>query len=345
MEKCLIFSDLHIHDHKKSIDRLEDCISVLNWIFKVAVEHKVSNIIFLGDLFHDRNKINVFVYQRAFEAIFKTPVDFYLLLGNHDLWHKDKWHVSSCKPFSAIPKVHVISSPTTLTIGSTKFDFLPFTENPIAALEALKESSAKILCAHLAVSGARLNVLHDIYSDVIVEHDGEMVIVDTNIFSSWKKVFLGHYHGEYRINNIEYVGSPLQLSFGEAFQKKHIMIFDGENIEYIENDFSPKHFIISDQDISNYDLEGHFVRLFVDDISNTDVIDLQKNIKDNYKPASLEIRQNKKQEQNHIVDNAKAILYKEEEMLEMYIKDIKDHGLSEEKLLTIGKKICEVGIE
>ena len=56
--------------------------------------------------------------------------------------------------------------------------------------------------------------------------------------------------------NVEYIGSPLQLSFGEAFQEKHLIIFDQDKkeCEYILNDFSPKHLIIKSEDTVTFAL-------------------------------------------------------------------------------------------
>ncbi|NDB86214.1 MAG: hypothetical protein EB127_26485, partial [Alphaproteobacteria bacterium] len=167
-----------------------------------------------------------------------------MLLGNHDIWFNDSTSVSSVLPLSSIPGLRVVKDPERIKIEGNNWDFLPFTHNPIESLKELsgKEGTHEYALGHLAVDGA---ILHgNQYSDVTVEHDGEMVKVSPSIFSSYKRTFLGHYHAEQKVNkSVEYVGSPLELSFGEAFQEKHIIIFDGEenSVEYIKNEFSPKH--------------------------------------------------------------------------------------------------------
>ena len=60
MGKVLLFSDIHIHPHKRRQDRLEDCLSVLDWVFSVAKDKGVKSVLFGGDLFHDRQKIDVY---------------------------------------------------------------------------------------------------------------------------------------------------------------------------------------------------------------------------------------------------------------------------------------------
>jgi len=63
MSKVLLFTDLHIYPHTKSSERLQDCLDVLKWVFETRKEQNINNILFLGDLFHDREKIDIFTYQ------------------------------------------------------------------------------------------------------------------------------------------------------------------------------------------------------------------------------------------------------------------------------------------
>lgn len=351
--KILIFSDIHIHPHKKSTERLEDCIKVLDWVFQEAINRKIKNIIFLGDLFHDRQKIDVLTYQKTFEIFEKYlcnhSLNVFLLLGNHDLWHYQKLDISSVNPLRKLPGIRVISEPGVCEIDENfYFAFLPYTHNPIEdVLEIEKEwksiapkEQKKILGGHISVDGAFWNVKYKTVSDVTIEHDGDMIKVGPDIFKKWDKVFLGHYHAEQKLDEVvEYVGSPLQLSFGEAFQNKHIIQFDSDTFrsEYIENTFSPKHFIIKENELKDYDLNGHFVRLEVEDISSREINDVRQELVE--KVSSLEIKQIQKKE-DHIIDDAKAILYKEDEMIEKYVEQANIEGMDKENLIKVGKEIC-----
>jgi DNA repair exonuclease SbcCD nuclease subunit len=182
-------------------------------------------------------------------------------------------------------------------------------------------------------------------ADVIVEHDGEMVKVDKDCFSKWDHTFLGHYHAQQQVaDNVEYVGSPLQLNFGESFETKHICIFNPETGErkYVVNDFSPRHLVIPQADVEKYDLEGNFVRIVVDDLTSPDVVEMHQGLRNESGASSLELKPSrKKEDQQHLITDAKAILYKEEEMLEKYLDDVGIGELKEKKLLSIGKAICE----
>lgn len=362
MSKVLIFTDVHVHCHKKSQERLNDCLKALEWVFKTAIERGIKNILFLGDLFHDRQKIDVLTYQRTFEILekytgsdganAKPDINLYLLLGNHDLWHFEKCDISSVNPLRSLNGVTVIDQPCTLEIDGQPISFLPYTHDPINDIKKLNNNSKfKILCGHLAVDGAILNSAGS-HSEVAIEHDGEMVKCDGQMFVEWQQVFLGHYHAAQKVNQkVEYIGSPLQLSFGEAFQDKHILIYDLESHEkeYVTNDFSPKHLVLHESDLDKYDLKGNFVKVVVDKMDDSDVIVMRHELTTKNLPATLAIEQNRQK----VVDvadiqDAKAILYKQDEMLERYIEDRKKNDLlgdlEEKILLEIGQLICQLAL-
>jgi hypothetical protein len=105
--------------------------------------------------------------------------------------------ITILRPFSFLRGVRVIDKPRSLPVGDSVIDFLPYTHTPVQHLAELGRAARaragrKTLVAHLAVDGAQLDSQHR--SDVRVEHDGEMVRVDSRLFEPWDQVFLGHYH-------------------------------------------------------------------------------------------------------------------------------------------------------
>jgi DNA repair exonuclease SbcCD nuclease subunit len=348
MPELLLFSDVHVHPHKKSVERLHDCLKVLEWVFQTAVKNNIENVLFLGDLFHDRQKIDILTYQKTYEVFEKylfpePPFNLYLLLGNHDLWHSTKWDVSSVIPLRNLPGVTVIAEPSTLKIAGAEISFLPYTHDPISDLAKITNNGKRrILCGHVAVDGASLNTAGSV-SDTSIEHDGEMVKITPEIFNGWDDVFLGHYHVSQRMtHNVEYIGSPLELNFGEANQKKHIIIYNSDTgaRQYIKNDFSPLHLIIKEQDLDKHQLAGNFVRVVVDDIGSSELSEIKtKLLAENI--ATLEIKQKEKFDQDVNIEDAKAILMSGDQMLEKYIEQTDLNGLDKNKLLEVGRRICQ----
>src|ERR1700677_1359463 len=155
MSKVLLFSDIHIHPHKNSPDRLEDCLNALKWVFDVAHSRDIENIIFAGDLFQDRHKIQVYSYNKTFEILESNKdIKLYLLLGNHDLWFHDKTDVSSIYPLRALPNITIISQPCKMEVANLLIDFIPFTFDPI---EVIPKDKARVMIGHLAIDGSLLN--------------------------------------------------------------------------------------------------------------------------------------------------------------------------------------------
>jgi|688.fasta_scaffold26197_3 DNA repair exonuclease SbcCD nuclease subunit len=348
----LIWTDIHIHPHKKSEQRLRDCLDTLEWVFRTAKEKNIKNILFGGDFFHDRSKIDLLTCHETFVAMKKYldgSLNLYMILGNHDLWFYEKSTVSSVTMLSSLPNVVIIDTPKSIIIDDIKWHMIPFTHNPIESMKHLEDDidSNTYMLGHLAVDGAKLNSSGSV-SEVEIEHDGDMCKIDKSLFSKYKYGFLGHYHG-YQIlsNNLEYIGSPLQLSFGEANETKHILHLkingDKFSKNYIENTFSPRHYAGTFDEIKSVQKE-HLEKAFISLITNSDdknsikeEVDLLQEM--GIKTVKIKKVTNKNDIENaDVVQTSKAILENTETMVSEYVKHIKP-DLDYEQLVIIGKSI------
>lgn len=335
MSRFLLFTDIHLHPHKKSEERLRDCLDCLVWVFETAKKNNIKNILFGGDFFHDRSKIESLVLHETFAILKKYldgSVNFYVLLGNHDLWYFEKTSISSTSSLAAFPNVHIIDKPQQIIIDNISWHFVPFTHNPIDDIQNLEKYNPQnsFLLAHLAVDGAKLNSKGST-ADVEIEHDGEMTKVSSSIFKNYKHVFLGHYHNAQTISsNVEYIGSPLQLSFGELEDTKNIIILeivkDDYITNYIENTFSPQHFEGTIDNLINLDpeiLKKSFVSILVDEEEKDGIA---KNIKllEEKGVKSIKIKKNvsEKNHENELIqmEIAKDILSQSDIMVKKFVE-------------------------
>jgi hypothetical protein len=147
-------------------------------------------------------------------------------------------------------------------------------------------------------------------------------------------------------DKVEYVGSPLQLSFGEADQSKHIIVYDTlhDSMEYIDNDFSPKHIIVREGETEGLDLKGNFVRLEVDNLSASHINEVRDELVNHRGVSTLEIKQRLVNE-SHVIDDAKAIIQNEDEMIERYVEQAAPKELDKNTLIKIGNQICREVVE
>lgn len=283
--KVLFTADLHLHTHKNSQQRLEDGLKVLDWANETAIKYGCSAAVCIGDLFQDRQKIQVYTYQKVFETFqrYSDKVNWKLLLGNHDLWFAEKWDISSVFPFQAVPNVEVISRPCSTEINGVTFDWLPFVKNPVKAINEhfpdQKKRKNRVLCAHIAVDGAKQGTFNHT-SDVSVEFEGDMVKVAPEAFDGWRHVLMGHYHlAQFLDERMQYVGSPYQINFSEANHTPHLLVLDTEymTIEYVENTFSPRHLIVNESDLGSVDMVNNFVQV-VGDLTKFDEFEVQRSL-------------------------------------------------------------------
>lgn len=348
MPKFILFSDIHVHAHKKSQDRLRDCIEALEWVFQTAEERKVDALLFGGDLLHDRQKIDSLTYNQIFNVLEKyqnKKFHTYLLLGNHDLWYATSLSVSSVRPFGALKNYTVIDRTCAKDICGVNWHFIPYTHHPIDDLETLKEqNNDSYLLGHLAIDGARLNAAGSL-SDVIIEHDGDMVVVGKDLFHQYKRAFFGHYHSAQKLTStIEYIGSPLQLSFGEAGEKKNIILLDSDTdtLEYIENTFSPKHFYIRENELENYtneELSKNFVCLISEQNDQHETKKNMVRVIEQLGAQTVQVKKHVTQQEKHAIADAKLLLHDQDKLLERYVEQVENITLDKKKLLEIGTSI------
>jgi DNA repair exonuclease SbcCD nuclease subunit len=342
--KVLLFSDIHIARHKQSMDRLEDCLAALAWVCDTARSRGIERLLFLGDLFQDRNKIDVICYQRTFETFGMYPdLRFDLLLGNHDLWYAEKWDVSSVLPLGTLPGVTVIDRPMTTEIGGRSFDWLPFVKNPLKAVDKnfpAGRRAGHVLCAHVAIDGCQLNSAGQV-SEVSVEHESDMVKVSADRFGEWSRVFLGHYHAaQHLTDTMEYIGSPLQLNFAEAGQVKHVVILDTDTlaVEYVENTFSPRHLIVREDQLGAADLSNNYVWV-KDDLTKFDAYEKSRGV---LAEAARQV-QFRAAERPAAEVEADTGRFRQGAgtIRQRYVSAVGSGGLDEERLRRLGDEICE----
>jgi DNA repair exonuclease SbcCD nuclease subunit len=349
MAKVIITADLHIHNHRSESRRLDDGLKCLNWIYETALERKIKYVIVAGDFLHDRYKLPTMAYSKACQTVAeykeKHGINTIFLLGNHDMYYEDNWSVHSLMPIREWATV--IDKPLSYINDDFAMDFLPYTPKPSAHFPFFEKPN-KTLISHLSVSDAILNAKFDVLS---VENDAsEKEMLSTDAFERWKKVFLGHYHYGQKLSPIvEYIGSPMQLTFGEAEQKKHIGVFDTEKLttEYVINNISPQ-FIIIDGDVSvlqKMDVHEAYIEIR-SDAKIDSKFDLAKELEYRgariieFKPKSMDIVA----KANDVIDSVQISLKDKNKLVDSFVDECIEipDSLDKSALKKIGKEILSV---
>lgn len=261
------FTEFSDSDKEYKNSRFRNQCEVLNGIFNKAEDENIP-VIFGGDLFHVRQKVDIFDFNNIFRIVANHPkVETYLLRGNHDSINNLMGSPSSIDSFNFLPNVKVITNPETIKISNVNVFFMPYGEDKKFIRDKLKEFSEiasssdnkSLLVGHLGINGAEL---------MGTKAEGEFNAGDfyPDIFDF---IYMGHYHKRQYINNRKdfiYGGSTIQNTFSDAGQDKgyDILTFSDKGVD---DNFvlsrSPEFFTFDhyDEKVKDEISKGNFVRI------------------------------------------------------------------------------------
>jgi len=226
--------------------------------FPAIDEHRVDNILHLGDIFDRRKFINFATLKNSKEFFFDVLRDkgitMHAILGNHDTVFTNTNEVNSVslllKEYSNIYIYE--DEPVELKFGSTRFLMCPWLtkENFANSMKMIKESSADVLCGHFDLKG--FEMMRGIVSDHGIDH---------NEFKQFESVFSGHYHHPSQYGNVRYLGAQYEMNWSDYGNKRGFYLIDDEtrDLTFIENPVRVHH-----------KLEYDDTDLTIDEIANLD---------------------------------------------------------------------------
>ena len=272
-----LLGDLHLGVRNNSIEWFEIQKSfILNWFIPAIIKDGFDpekDILFqAGDWNHVRESTNVRISNGSLE-IFKTLSDtfkngIHIILGNHDVYYKDRNDVHSLKETGSIfNNIKIYESPEKIKIGGHNILMLPWehdSDKLSQTVESYSDSCDYIIC-HADIKDFKLNKWAK------VEHG-----IDVSKLSKYKKIYSGHIHTRQENKNVVYVGTPYHLDRGDVDNTKgfYKLNLEGENIKeyFYENTFSPKYVKYDIEEILNLsanEIKDRFKNNFVDiSISN-----------------------------------------------------------------------------
>lgn len=240
MGKILFHADLHFNLYREFSEgetgRLERIIEVERAIITYALNYGIKDLVFLGDWFHNRSQLNVLVLQKTLELLYQNLANdlrFYFLVGNHDQYDSSG-QIHSLYPLKVIGKV--ADMPCYIKVGDKLIGFIPYQVDREQFLQdvnrLLRGQKVDILCLHQGVKEAQL--LNGIAM-------GDESFISINELPDYLPIVSGHIHKPQVIDNLLYVGAPLQHNFGDAGDRRgwYVLDDDGE-FEFIENNFSSR---------------------------------------------------------------------------------------------------------
>jgi len=277
--KFLYTADIHLSGYSQDKivnnlpERLHSINNVLHEMAKYCIDHDISTFIIGGDILHGKSLIHAMAQSIMLDFFreYQQRLEFIILDGNHDLGGRGVGAVSALKSLDNEPNVMRIGE--TETIGDIMF--VPYSPDMV---KHIKSGKAKYLISHFGLSEGILNSGMSIISDLSI----------TDLAGRYEYVLLGHYHKPQMIDReditLYYVGSPIQIDWGEKNEEKRFLIVDTET-EYIESIPTTGYTKYCEYTITNEDKdevlkvaeqlksEGHFVKLVMEETVDTEGMD------------------------------------------------------------------------
>lgn len=223
-------------------------------------DHQPDAVVVLGDTLHTHERINMSCLMRANEYFldirnelhkYDKQASLYVLIGNHDR-PNNQIYLTEEHPFNALKEWHgvnIVDFPIERVVNRHKFLFVPYVETG-RFIEACNEitkdfSQYRAIFAHQEFGGADIGCIIS---------EGEDYGKDMPLCIS------GHIHKYQCIgNNLVYVGTPFQHTFGEDINKGlTIYTFGGGKIDQerfkIENIGLKINLTMSLEDFKNYNV-------------------------------------------------------------------------------------------
>ena len=203
-KKVAVFTDIHFGLKTGSRTHNQDCEEFVIWFCEEAKRQGCETAMFLGDWHHNRSTTDVSTMNYTVSNLERLSASFekvYFILGNHDLFYKDKREINSIEFMRLFPNVIPIKD--------------PFTEGDVTILpwlvgdewtEVPKIKSRYIFC-HLELPNFFMNAM------VQMPDHGQL---QSTHFVNQEYVFSGHFHKRQTNRNITYIGNAFPHNYADA---------------------------------------------------------------------------------------------------------------------------------
>jgi len=326
--KLLFVTDTHLGIYNDSDEWLEIVKNIFVKIKQICEEEKIDTIVHGGDFFHNTRSINKKTLDYANYIVDDILSDIKLLtiIGNHDIFYKNKLKPNSLQIFKNTPTVQIIDKPTKID----NIYLIPWNTK-------IPDDKTEYCFGHFEINGFQMN-------DSFTCNKG----MNVSQFKNFKEVYSGHFHKKSANKNIVYLGAPYQQTFADELQEKGFYIWNNGELIFIRNIESPEFHKIKVEDINEDLVNGNIVKLIFDSKYDTNetlkIIDKVKSMK----PMQLSVDlsksiQQKDETEQELVDTELLTTF---EIFKKYVDEIEiPKGIQKKTLLKMSEKIINEIVE
>ena len=230
-KKAACFTDIHFGLKNNSRQHNNDCEAFVKWFIDEAKKFGAETCIFLGDWHHHRSSINISTLNYSISNLKRLSEAFdqtYFLVGNHDLFYRDKREISSVVFAQEIPKVKVVDE----IIVKDDVALVPWLIGN--EWKKIKNIKAKYMFGHFELPNFKMNAM------VEMPDHGEL---NASHFKDVGMVFSGHFHKRQTQGNVTYIGNPFAHNYADAWDNDRgcMMLEWGQDPKYMIWPEGPKY--------------------------------------------------------------------------------------------------------
>ncbi len=269
--KFLIATDTHLGIKQSNKTYIDITSLFFHDICEYAIDNNISAFIHAGDFFDNRKFITLDLLDVVDDIAHRLNTSFdnsYMIIGNHDTFYKNTMIPTSLSTMKKYQNIKIIDKPFELV------DFgillLPW----LFDVSILDKSLMDICIGHFEMNGITLNSKGSVSQNFKLNQSD---------FNKFDMVLSGHYHRPGKYGNIQYLGSPYQMTFADIDDIKgfYILDTDTKTIEFIKWDKYPKH-IRCNENSKIQNVKGNIIELmFLEDhgiADNTAIINSYKQL-------------------------------------------------------------------
>ena len=204
LSHVVAFTDLHLGMRNNSKQHNDWCLAFVDWMIDQAQAKGIKTCLFLGDWSHNRSSVNVVTLNHSLQALRKLSQGFdhvVMLLGNHDLYYRDKLDTHSIPYVQEFSNIHLVSAIE--TVGNCAF--VPWLLND--EWKQIGSIRQPYLFCHAEIARFKMNAMVE-----MPDHGG----LSAEHFKHQKLVFSGHFHKRQRKGSILYIGNAFPHNFADA---------------------------------------------------------------------------------------------------------------------------------
>ena len=237
--------------------------------FPHLIENNIKVIIHLGDYYEHRKYVNFKALEhnrKIFLAKLREHgIHMHIIPGNHDVFYKNTNELCSLKELMGhyMDCVTIHMQPTTILFDELSVALIPWinAENYTSTMNFIKQCNSPIIGGHFEFSG------FEMYKGIPNPHG-----MDTAEFKRFEMVLSGHFHTKSSRDNIHYLGSQMEFTWGDCDDPKYFHVLDTSTrgLTQVRNPYTLHTKVVYNDektDYNNYDvtaLDNQFVKVVVE---------------------------------------------------------------------------------